>query len=112
MIKLEHQKLQLKNNIKTQSLTTRKKYMITRKEIYKTLINNKREDQEIRWASRTPGKNKHSEIASWITYMRYYLNEAEKEVTLGKDIMALQRIIDVVALGVACLEYKYPDKQK
>ena len=66
--------------------------------VYK-IIDSERDYQDAKW-----GK-KENQVASWITYMRHYLNEAERQVTTNdNDEHALLNLRKVVALGVACFE--------
>jgi hypothetical protein len=78
---------------------------MTREDVYKKLIDPRRDYQDVKWGGAE--HDKAHEVGSWLTYMRYYMNLAEEEITTRpNDAHALERIVDVVALGVACLEYK------
>lgn len=74
--------------------------MASRKEVYDA-IDSERDYQERRWG--TAGRS--HEIASWITYMQDYLNEARNLASRNSpETIALDTIRKVVALGVRCME--------
>jgi len=68
--------------------------MATRDEVFDA-INSERNYQDTRW----PG-HEH-EIASYLTYMQSYLNEA---INIASKTAALDALRKVVTLGVKCME--------
>jgi hypothetical protein len=83
---------------------------MTREEVYKKLINPKRYKQDQQWGGAV--HDCRHEIATWLTYMRHYLREAEaKATTSNNDLDTLNEIVNVIALGIACLEYNYPNSE-
>jgi hypothetical protein len=75
---------------------------MTRAEVY-AVIDGERAYQDGRWGGTVHDENKR--LGDWITYMRFYLDEATRRATKDShERGALTELRKVVALGVACFE--------
>jgi hypothetical protein len=81
---------------------------VDREKVYE-IIDKERDYQDKKW-----GGARHDaghEVGSWLIYMRHYMKLAEAAISTSTDDKeALQMITKVIALGVACLEYKLTEK--
>jgi hypothetical protein len=79
----------------------------TREEVF-AAINSERAYQDSLWNPETTPTGGVHHIASWLTYMRSYLDEAVNQVSRAPDPMAsdaaLNTIRKIVGMGVACME--------
>lgn len=64
-------------------------------------ITRERQYQDRKWG--TPGEHPH-DVPGWLLVMRGELQEAEQAWLKGEDRDALVEILQVIAVGVACLE--------
>jgi hypothetical protein len=72
-----------------------------RKEVYK-LIDGERAYQDSRWAR--PDTDKETTVASWIIYIEKKLDEAKDKIYWLDNNAALERIRQIAALAVVCME--------
>lgn len=81
--------------------------MASRLEVYDA-IDSERDYQDSLWNPETTPTEGVHHVASWLTYMRSYLDEAVNQVSRGADpaasVAALNTIRKITAMGVACME--------
>jgi hypothetical protein len=66
------------------------------------VIDSERDYQDRKWGL---GKKDLREVATWLTYMRDYLAEAERLVSRNTpETVALDAIRKVTVLGMSCME--------
>jgi len=72
-------------------------------------IRQERYYQDLKW-----GRSNGHDVGAWLLIMEGELNEAKKAWTKtpGSDSPALAEIIQVIAVGTACLEQHAPEYQK
>jgi hypothetical protein len=80
---------------------------MTREDAYK-VIDLEREYQDRKWGGAEHDRQ-HS-VADWIIFMEIFLNKAKEELRVRGEAGALEKVVKVTALGVACME-NYNDRQ-
>lgn len=75
--------------------------MPTRNDVYVSL-DTEREYQIKRWGVETQASQP---VASYLTFIQHYMNEATREITKNPDNrFVMETIRKITALGVACME--------
>lgn len=88
---------------------------VTRADVY-AAIDSERAYQDSLWNPETTPTEGVHHVASWLTYMRSYLDEAVNQVSRAADPgaseAALETIRKITGMGVACMEQHGAPRRK
>jgi len=76
-----------------------------RKNVYFELTKERKYQDRLNW--HTKRQDSEHSIADWVIFMEHKLNRAKEAVYRLDEKEAMKQIKKVVAIGVACMEYKY-----
>lgn len=72
-----------------------------REEVY-SLLDLERFYQDGKWGG--PNHDKEHSVGDWIVFMEVFLDRAKQNLRTGTKLDAIEQIMKVTALGVACME--------
>ena len=81
-----------------------------RKDVYEIIAEERDYQDGLEHHSKSKDE-KHS-VADWIIFMERKLNQAKEMTYQLNEDEAIQQVIKVTALGVACLEYRFKVKSQ